>query len=241
VEAELGDTARCEYPNRDAGPMGTALGATASMLVNWTSALQVEPANIHETVVTAFKVQINQVSAMRELLEIREHNIVEMTKLEKKVETHVEARAQGKKPSSMSSMFGGPKLSLDELIEQMEKELRDSRRLVGVLGRALFYSEIDRYNNERRTTHGAAMGAMAASAAMTARKVASLIDADTPAFLQAQSSPYGGSMAVPAASAPAAAAPAAPADAAPAAPPAAAAAVERVPGGDAGGEDLGSI
>ena len=151
VEADLGDPLKTECVNRDYKHLAPALSSELSLFDSWTQAVHYQPAILETVLRAALQYLLQQVGAMRELLKIREDGLRELQKLEQKLKAHHDERSSGRKETR--STFGSltkAKQSLDEMIAQEELDVRQQRLYVGVLSRALFYSEIERFNEERR-------------------------------------------------------------------------------------------
>ncbi|GMI49581.1 hypothetical protein ScalyP_jg10828 [Parmales sp. scaly parma] len=66
--------------------------------------------------------------------------------------------------------FGGKTETLDDAIEREEEEVTNKRRNVEAMARAMFFSEIDRFNEERRLVMTTAFAQLNASELMVAKK-----------------------------------------------------------------------
>ena len=66
--------------------------------------------------------------------------------------------------------FGGKTETLDDAIEREEEEVANKRRNVEAMARAMFFSEIDRFNEERRLVMTTAFAQLNASELMVAKK-----------------------------------------------------------------------
>jgi len=109
------------------------------------------------------------------MIKLRDATIRDLQKSERSLNSKKEEREKnggdGSKPSGGSVFsFGSGGESLADAIDREEQEVRGKRRSVEAMARSLFFSEIDRFNEDRRTTIESAMGCLAASETMVAKK-----------------------------------------------------------------------
>jgi hypothetical protein len=109
------------------------------------------------------------------MIKLRDSTIRELQKSERSLNSKKEEREKaggdGNRPASGGVFsFGGGGETLNEAIDREEQEVRGKRRSVEAMARSLFFSEIDRFNEDRRSTIEAAMSCLAASETMVAKK-----------------------------------------------------------------------
>ena len=122
-----------------------------------------------------------QVEAFKSLIKVRDAAIRDLERSDKALNTkkaEKEVSGDGDKPvSSGVFSFGAKGETLNEAIEREEQEVRTKRRGVEAMARALFFSEIDRFNENRVEQMQAAMACLSASELMVGKKNAKLFGA----------------------------------------------------------------
>jgi len=117
------------------------------------------------------------------MIKLRDTSIRDLQKCERSLASRKEERekagGESKKKASAGSVFsfGGSSETLNSAIDREEQDARGKRRCVEAMARSLFFSEIDRFNEDRRSTLEAAMSCLAASEVMVAKKSAKAFNA----------------------------------------------------------------
>ena len=181
TETEFGNASKFEYPNKSSGIMARVLNSSATTLEGWGKVLSFEP-TIIESVVYAGVTYLNQqVDAFKNLIKLRDASIRDLEKADKSLavkKAERESTGNGDKPVSGGVFsFSSKSETLNEAIAREEQEVRAKRRSVEAMARALFFSEIDRFNQDRQTTMESAMACLAASELMVSTKSAKLFAA----------------------------------------------------------------
>jgi hypothetical protein len=109
------------------------------------------------------------------MIKLRDATIRELQKCERSLNTKKEEREKAggdgsRPPASSVFSFTGSAETLNDAIDREEQEVRGKRRTVEAMARSLFFSEIDRFNEDRRATVEAAISCLAASELMVAKK-----------------------------------------------------------------------
>jgi len=181
TETEFGNASKFEYPNKSSGDMTKVLNSSASTLEGWGKVLSFEP-TIIESVVYAGVTYLNQqVEAFKNLIKLRDASIRDLEKADKALavkKAERESSGNGDKAVSGSVFsFSSKSETLNDSIAREEQEVRAKRRSVEAMARALFFSEIDRFNKDRQNTMESAMACLSASELMVSTKNAKLFAA----------------------------------------------------------------
>ena len=181
TETEFGNASKFEYPNKSSGEMVKVLNNSATTLEGWGKVLSFEP-TIIESVVYAGVTYLNQqVDAFKNLIKLRDASIRDLEKADKSLagkKAERESTGNGDKPLSGGVFsFSNKSETLNEAIAREEQDVRAKRRTVEAMARALFFSEIDRFNQDRQETMESAMACLAASELMVSTKNAKLFAA----------------------------------------------------------------
>ena len=122
-----------------------------------------------------------QVDAFKNLIKLRDASIRDLEKADKSLagkKAERESTGNGDKPLSGGVFsFSNKSETLNEAIAREEQDVRAKRRTVEAMARALFFSEIDRFNQDRQETMESAMACLAASELMVSTKNAKLFAA----------------------------------------------------------------
>jgi len=174
TEGEFGNSAKFEYPNKDSENMAKLMNGSADTLKGWVGIVSFEPAII-DNVVCAFLLFLQQqVEAFKTLIKEKDAAIRDLQRCEKALSMKKDERTKkGGQTSASKGVFGGfggKAETLDSAIEREEEEVVTKRRNVEAMARALFWSEIDRFNEDRRKVLGLAFSQLNASELMLAKK-----------------------------------------------------------------------
>ncbi|GMH77840.1 hypothetical protein TrST_g12448 [Triparma strigata] len=181
TEMEFSNSSKFEYPNKTGQVMAKLLSTSHDKLKGWSKVLSFEPTIIESVVFAALSFLQQQVDAFKSLIKIRDASIRDLEKSDKSLaqkKAEKDVGGDGDKPVSTGVFnFGAKGETLNEAIAREENEVRAKRRSVEAMARALFFSEIDRFNENRMEQLEAAMACLAASELMVSKKNAKLFAA----------------------------------------------------------------
>jgi sorting nexin-8 len=157
-EEACGDPAKVEYANKDFTSLNTVMTHTENMYNSWQEILSFQPSInellLHENI----KFQYQQVLQMKGMLKQREDLKAALIKAEKLKEKH-EVEQQGAAARGKA-----------DKVAKLEKEIQQDRQNVMLcqqrcnwMTKGLFFSELDRYSQEKNRLLREAMGQMSAA------------------------------------------------------------------------------
>jgi hypothetical protein len=177
TEQLFGDHQKFEYVNKDSGQMVKLLGSTDSML-NALGKVQSFGPVITESVLSAsLTYLLLQVEGFQALIKSRDIEIRELQKAQTALTAKKQMKENGggdqPKKSGMFN-FTAKSETVNDAIIREEEEVKNRSNRVDSMARALFFCEIDRFNEERRIVVQAAFGMMAASELMVTTREAKI-------------------------------------------------------------------